>query len=609
VLGQSFTIAGLAAVGGLPEAALEPRLNALTRNELLRREGDPLSPERGQFGFVQALVREVAYNTLSKKDRKIRHLAAARFFESLGTDEIAGALAGHYLAAHALATEGAEQEALATQARLALRGAAERATSLGAHDQAATFYNQAISVASDPTEELELLERGGDSAWIAARWSDADRMLEAALEGQRTRGDRIGVARVAATLGRALLAQYRVHEALDLLAPIREGLEDLSNDPVVAGLDSQLARVRYLNSESQTALEIADRALAVAERLQLLPIVAETLNTRGGALIDVGRGVEGLIVVEAVIPLAKSVGLPHIALRAQNTVGIYMLWRDPRAAAAIFEQGMAEARRLGSRAMLLRLTENAIENARILGDWAWATTELEDLLSEPLGLADRLFAIGQAAYLAAWAGREAPAITAEFETLRAQVNEESLRQQIRDTDAGTAFAMGRLDEARTIWRDAAAANSLNAPQGLGMAGYASIWLADAAGARRDLAGLEETSAHGGVADARRAAIRAGIDAIEGRVDDAAAGFRTALTTLRELGIRLDIAFTGISMLTVLGSEHPDAKAAAREARDILVDLGAQPFIDVLDRLTVLSTDRPGTRPAAPAGAHRAEEVR
>src|SRR5207253_7942128 len=188
-----------------------------------------------------------------------------------------------------------------------------------------------------------------------------------------------------------MLAQYRVQEALELLTPIRESLEDLSNDPVVAALDSQLARIHYFNSDPQRALEIADRALAVAERLQLLPVVAETLNTRGGALIDVGRGVEGLIVVEGAIPLAKSVGLPHIALRAQNTVGIYMLWRDPRAAAAIFEQGIAEARRLGSRAMLVRLTENAIENARIVGDWSWATTELDNLLAEPLGLADRLF--------------------------------------------------------------------------------------------------------------------------------------------------------------------------------------------------------------------------
>jgi len=43
------------------------------------------------YAFVQALIREVAYNTFAKKDRKVRHLAAARFFEQLGSDELAGA--------------------------------------------------------------------------------------------------------------------------------------------------------------------------------------------------------------------------------------------------------------------------------------------------------------------------------------------------------------------------------------------------------------------------------------------------------------------------------------------------------------------------------------
>ena len=132
VLGQSFTLAGLSAVSGIGEAELEPRLRALVRRELLTRETDPRSPERGQYAFVQALIREVAYNTLAKKDRKIRHLAAARFFESLGSDELAGGLAGHYLAAHANAPEGPEADALAGQARIALRAAAERAIALGA---------------------------------------------------------------------------------------------------------------------------------------------------------------------------------------------------------------------------------------------------------------------------------------------------------------------------------------------------------------------------------------------------------------------------------------------------------------------------------------------
>ena len=80
---------------------------------------------------MQALIREVAYNTLSKKDRKAGHLAAARYFEALGTDELAGALASHYLAAHANSPEGPEADAVAAQARIALRGAAERAIALG----------------------------------------------------------------------------------------------------------------------------------------------------------------------------------------------------------------------------------------------------------------------------------------------------------------------------------------------------------------------------------------------------------------------------------------------------------------------------------------------
>ena len=130
-------------------------------------DADPRSPERGQYAFVQALIREVAYGTLSRRDRKARHLAAARFFEGLGSDELAGALAGHYLAAHADAAEGPEADALAGQARLALRGAAERAAALGAHDQAVMFLEQALTVTADTAEQAELLDRAGREAVAA----------------------------------------------------------------------------------------------------------------------------------------------------------------------------------------------------------------------------------------------------------------------------------------------------------------------------------------------------------------------------------------------------------------------------------------------------------
>ena len=172
VLGQRFTVAALAAVSGQEAAPLEPALETLVRREMLSIETDPRSPERNQYGFVQSLIREVAYNTLARRDRKARHLAAARYYESLDTDELAGALAGQYLAAHANSEGEDETAALAAQARVALKAAAERAVALGAPDQALGFFRQAIDLAQDPTDEAELALRAGQAAQVGGRYGD-----------------------------------------------------------------------------------------------------------------------------------------------------------------------------------------------------------------------------------------------------------------------------------------------------------------------------------------------------------------------------------------------------------------------------------------------------
>ena len=96
---RASRLAGAGRGLGRRRDAIEPRLRVAGPARAPRATTlDPRSPERGQYAFVQALIREVAYNTLAKRDRRARHLAAARFFESLGDDELAGALAGHYLA-------------------------------------------------------------------------------------------------------------------------------------------------------------------------------------------------------------------------------------------------------------------------------------------------------------------------------------------------------------------------------------------------------------------------------------------------------------------------------------------------------------------------------
>jgi len=97
VLGQTFSLDGLAAISGESADSLSPRLDLLVRREILTVETDPRAPTRGQHAFVQALVREVAYGTLAKRERRERHLSAARYLESLGDDELAGIVASHFV--------------------------------------------------------------------------------------------------------------------------------------------------------------------------------------------------------------------------------------------------------------------------------------------------------------------------------------------------------------------------------------------------------------------------------------------------------------------------------------------------------------------------------
>ena len=67
VLGKTFTRQALAAtLRHLTRRALDPILAGLVRKEVLSIQADPRSPEHGQYGFLQDLIRRVAYETLSQ---------------------------------------------------------------------------------------------------------------------------------------------------------------------------------------------------------------------------------------------------------------------------------------------------------------------------------------------------------------------------------------------------------------------------------------------------------------------------------------------------------------------------------------------------------------
>ncbi len=213
VLGLSFTLEALAAVSGRDVAQLEEPLDRLTRRQLLMPDNDPRSPERGQHRFVQALLREVAYQSLAKPDRRARHLAAARYFESLGEDELAGVLANHYLDAYRTSREGPEADAVAAQARIATLAAADRAISLHSHRQAISYLEQALTVTHDAAQRAAIHERiVVSSEYAGAVDIPADHGRQA-MDAYREAGDEAGRLRAATLMARSLISFHLEDEA------------------------------------------------------------------------------------------------------------------------------------------------------------------------------------------------------------------------------------------------------------------------------------------------------------------------------------------------------------------------------------------------------------
>ena len=580
VLGQSFTLAGLAAVSRSAGADLEARLRGLVRRELLTLETDPRSPERGQYSFVQALIREVAYNTLARRDRKDRHLAAARYFESLGTDEIAGGLAGHYLAAYRNASEGAEADAIAAQARLALRAAGERAVALGSHDQALSFFEQALDVTADDADRADMRERAGESALKAGRYDDAERNLRAMAASHLSRGDRLGVVRATTLLGRVMTNSGHPGEAVTLLAEARS-TDGLEPNATLASLDAELARAHFMNDQLEASIEVADRALRFAERLDLVEIVADTLVTKGTVLTELGRWHEGLSLIEGGQRLAEENGLVWTEVRALTNASSGLVTRDPRRAVELAGRGIATARRMGLRTAFSSLFVNAGSAARRTGDWDWAIGQLESVDHRQLEPADR--AAVQLPVVLLKAARGA-IVTEELAHLEADLATIPDLQAVSVAGLARGFVLSvsaRYREAADECFAAKASGTLTTWL-LPVAGRYAVLARDAGRARQAVLELQALGVSGPALAADVETILAGCAALEGAGLEAIAGYRRAMTAWRELGLPWDEALCAIDMATLLDPADPDVANAAVLARATLVRLGAAPFLEQLD---------------------------
>ena len=583
LIGKTFPRDLLVAVTEVPDDRLDAALDALVRKEILSLDADPRSPERGMYAFVQDLLRQVAYETLARGERKRGHLAAAGYLERTLSDELEPAeiVSAHYLAALELAPDADDAQEIAARASTTLVKAAERADSLAAPESAKRYYERALELTSSPLEAAELHERAGMAAARSEDAAEARVHYEQAIAGFDKLGFPQHAARVAARLAVEVTWQVDsdIERAVADLQAAFEVLVDGEPNPELAMLAVQSARPLFFSGRIDEATARNELGLQIGETLLLTDVIAEGLNTKGLILNTQGRHQEAELLARHSLSLAVANDLSDAALRAYGNLAASLCNTNRfREALELSEAGVAQARKFGHagrEAWLQMWRASALAD---LGEWDTAVA-LEDEVN-----ADELWSIiwihverGEHAKVEALLSKLERTI--DVNELQERVGSNAIRALIlqRAGDSRQALAF-----AEAVWQERHEVGMQVVAPVLWTALEAAFDLGDRAKVDALLVDLGELSP--GDATPMLRALGARFHAKCAALDHdraASTGFATAARLLREIETPFALAVVLLEHGTWLSEtgQIDEARPLLDEAREIFERLKAEPWLE------------------------------
>ena len=601
VLGTTFTAEALIAVSGRDEAEVRAALSELVHREVLSLSADPLSPERGSYQFAQQMLRQVAYDTLSRRDRKTRHLNVAAHLRTAfpgDGEEVTDVIARHYLDALAVIPDDADTAEIRGQAISALVRAADRAGRTGAPALATTSYATAAELTSAgmPGEEAAHGAKDACTLWeCAARaavangsWAVATQYAGRAHEYYLQRGWARAAARAQATAGQALRVWGRHGEARDQLTAAMEVLRAEPDTDTVRALD-QLAALEVF-AGSPDADKLSTEALTLGQALGVgAGQLCGLFLTRGIYLNFAGhRRPQAVAYFREGARLATQAGDNLSLGRALANLSDPLAVTDPAAAAEAARSAAEYLRRAGARDLLSVAIGNLAQALLLLGDWDTAAKELTQA-EDSDGLADHDLIACYRGWLAALRGDATTAeiMLAGLRDLRAS---EDPQDQVTVSLVEAFVAAARRQPENTL-RHARAMLAHADTLGISYEFLRWAWPLAARAAHdlgdtvvtRELLTLLDSYMPGHLGPmlcAERDLVRARLTSHE---DDqaTAASLAGAISSLRQLSTPYHLAHGLLDQAQHL-MRVPDADAAAHavdEARAIARDLACQPLLD------------------------------
>ena len=362
VLGVSFTREGLAAL--CDDVDLDAALSSLQRKEILRLEQDRFSAERGQYRFVQSVVRQVAYSTQSRRDRKARHLAAANYLSERpeGSAEMAVVVAQHLLdAVDASSADDSDVDALTARARDLLEEAGRRAHLVGSPAEAQRLYEAALSRTASPVEQARLHRVTAQAAREAGNLPTALAHARQATQLFDDHDMPLEAGAAAAEEARALVSVQDNEAARSIAMTRYSALRDVPGaEPSLERLAAAIAVANSSLGDAEESRRWAEEWVRRAEGLGYGDGIAHAHITLGIYFQNSGAPVTARALYSSCAELAQAYDLPGRQAMALGNLAAMDLSRDLEGALRMARLGGELARRSGQTTVSSYATLNLV---------------------------------------------------------------------------------------------------------------------------------------------------------------------------------------------------------------------------------------------------------
>lgn len=351
VLGTAMT-RDLIAVLCPDVADVDAVLRQLVHQQILVHTSSRMSSEYGRYSFQQTVVRQVAYATLSLRDRKRIHLAVIASFgdpESLSPDE-AAVLAQHHLEAIAVSATDPDVPELRRTAVSLLVAAARRSLSLGLFDEGLAHLRTALKHETDEERAARLRLELAKTCLLMTSYEEAEQTAHAAALVLDRTGDELSAAEAWAAWSQAVAVQGRQEESAAVAWPLWERYRD---DPratsTALAISHALLMPAHRTALDDRLLRVLDAQVRLAEKLGDPSELAGCTLTLAMRYIDDGSTTVSRAMLELSARIAREHQLPRDLVRALLNDCAYSVATDARHAVEVGREALQAARRTGLR--------------------------------------------------------------------------------------------------------------------------------------------------------------------------------------------------------------------------------------------------------------------